>query len=383
MTAASPRRTLGVACGAHALHDGYTDLSYVLLPLWQAEFGLGYGALAALRGTYAGLMASLGVPAGRLAERIGAKTVLVLGTVLAALGYAVAGMSGGMIGLMVGLGLSGAGSATQHSLASTAVTRAYGSAARGPLATYNFAGDIGKAALPAATALLLTVMPWRPSLFVMAAVGIAAAVAMALLMPPVPAAPPAAPGQRRGGGRGGFALLFGIGVLDTGVRMGLLTFLPFLLQDKGADLPQLGLALSLIFLGGAGGKLACGWLGARLGMLGTVLLTEGATALFIMALLWLPLWPSMVLLPVLGLVLNGTSSVLYGSVPELAPPDRAERAFALFYTGTLGSGALSPILYGWIGDLAGIWWGTTATALAALVTLPLAVVLAPHLRRGD
>jgi hypothetical protein len=35
-----------VAGFAHALHDGYTDLSYILLPIWQAEFALGYGVLA-------------------------------------------------------------------------------------------------------------------------------------------------------------------------------------------------------------------------------------------------------------------------------------------------------------------------------------------------
>ena len=36
------RRAAGVACSAHALHDGYTDLIYVMLPIWQTEFGLGY-----------------------------------------------------------------------------------------------------------------------------------------------------------------------------------------------------------------------------------------------------------------------------------------------------------------------------------------------------
>src|SRR5712671_832204 len=39
-------RVLWVACGAHALHDGLTDTLYLLLPLWQAEFGLGYAARA-------------------------------------------------------------------------------------------------------------------------------------------------------------------------------------------------------------------------------------------------------------------------------------------------------------------------------------------------
>src|ERR1043166_2674479 len=128
----SARKTLAVAGFAYALHDGYTDLIYVLLPVWQAEFALGYGMLALLRGLYTGAMASLQVPAGRLAEWCGGRLVLALGTALAGLGYAVAGLSGGLIGLGVGLLIAGAGSSTQHPIASAAVSRAYGAAARGP-----------------------------------------------------------------------------------------------------------------------------------------------------------------------------------------------------------------------------------------------------------
>src|SRR6202035_5156258 len=74
--------------------------------------------------------------------------------------------------------------------------------------------------------------------------------------------------------------------------------------------------------------------------------------------LMLPLVPLLVLLPVLGLMLNGTSSVLYGTVPELTPAEQAERAFALFCTGTIGSGAISPVLYGVLGDWIGTYWAT-------------------------
>ena len=35
-TKSEERRAIGVASGAHALHDGYTDLIYVMLPIWQA-----------------------------------------------------------------------------------------------------------------------------------------------------------------------------------------------------------------------------------------------------------------------------------------------------------------------------------------------------------
>ena len=63
---------MSVASGAHALHDGYTDLIYVMLPVWQAEFGLTYAAVGLLRGLFAGTMASLQIPAGHLSERYGA-----------------------------------------------------------------------------------------------------------------------------------------------------------------------------------------------------------------------------------------------------------------------------------------------------------------------
>lgn len=174
-------------------------------------------------------------------------------------------------------------------------------------------------------------------------------------------------------------MLLSIGVLDTSVRMGLLTFLPFLLKEKGISQPMLGTALALVFIGGAAGKFACGWLGARLGVIGTVLATEGGTAACIVAVMLCPLSVAMVLLPLLGVMLNGTSSVLYGTVPELAPLDGAERAFALFYTGTIASGAISPVIYGFLGDRIGVHGATLATALTAIANFPLAIALRSRL----
>jgi MFS transporter, FSR family, fosmidomycin resistance protein len=183
----------------------------------------------------------------------------------------------------------------------------------------------------------------------------------------------------RASGRGGFPVLVLIGVLDSAVRMGLLTYVPFLLKEKGASLPVIGLALALVFVGGAGGKFACGWLGARIGVLWTVVVTEGGTALCIAAVLVSPLAVCLALLPLLGIMLNGTSSVLYGTVPELTSPEHTERAFALFYTATIGSGAVAPIIYGVLGDELGVVWATSAMALTALAICPLAFVLAPRL----
>jgi hypothetical protein len=39
--AAGNRRTvLGTCSGTHFIHDGFSDVLYLLLPLWQSEFGL-------------------------------------------------------------------------------------------------------------------------------------------------------------------------------------------------------------------------------------------------------------------------------------------------------------------------------------------------------
>src|SRR5438105_10241387 len=93
--AAPERRTMGVACGAHVLHDGYTDLLYVLLPLWQAEFGLGYAEVGLLRASYYCAMAGFQVPSVMVAERIGGPLMLGLGTALAGVGYLAVGASTG------------------------------------------------------------------------------------------------------------------------------------------------------------------------------------------------------------------------------------------------------------------------------------------------
>jgi MFS family permease len=119
------RRALGVACGAHALHDGYTDLVYVMLPIWQAEFGLSYVAIGILRSLFSGALAGLQIPAGLLAEKLGPARVLAFGTALAGGGYLLAGASAGLLMLAAALIVGGVGASTQHPLASTLVARAF------------------------------------------------------------------------------------------------------------------------------------------------------------------------------------------------------------------------------------------------------------------
>jgi MFS transporter, FSR family, fosmidomycin resistance protein len=379
------RRAASVAAVAHALHDGYTDLIYIMLPLWQAEFGLDYAALGVLRGVFVGAMASLQIPAGLVSERLGVPLVLALGTALAGLGYCLAGASSGFAMLLGALFIGGLGASTQHPIASALVARAFaGPRSLKALGTYNFAGDIGKMTLPAAASLLFVVLPWRHALMLLGGFGVVAAAAVFVAMPRFAAGTPEKKrdgnGARRSPPRAyGFPLLLSVGVIDSATRMAFLTFLPFVLTAKGASLPTIGGALTLVFAGGAAGKLVCAFIGASIGAVATVWLTETVTALGIVALLPLPLDAALFLLPVVGVALNGTSSVLYGSVPELVEPARRTRAFGIFYTGTIGAGAVSPALYGLLGDAVGVPSALVVVAAMVLLTLPITLLLRPAL----
>lgn len=371
------RRSLIAACSAHAIHDGLTDVIYVLLPVWQAQFAISLAMVGLLRGAYSGMMAGFQLLASRMARRWGRERMLIGGTALAGVAYLIAGMAGGLTVLLISLLLGGLGASTQHPLASSIVTDTHeaGGGVKEALAQYNFAGDVGKTLVPGAVGLLLVVVSWQASVTLIGCLGLAAAALLWWLLPTAAesarhqaASAKVASGK---GSAGGLRALIATGVLDSAVRMGFLTFLPFLLQSKGAGSAGIGIALSLLFVGGAFGKLLCGYLGARIGMMKTVWITESATALLILLSVWLPLAAMMALLPLLGLALNGTSSVLYGTVPELAGAGKREQAFARFYTGTIGGGALAPVLFGRLGDVAGVPVAVMALAALLLLTLPL------------
>jgi MFS transporter, FSR family, fosmidomycin resistance protein len=382
---ARSRRTLAACCGAHVLHDGFSDLLYVLFPMWQAAFGLSFAQVGFLKTLYSGSMASLQVPASLLAERTGERVLLTLGTLV------VSGWTTGFLGLALCLMLSGGGASVQHPLGSALTSRAFeGDKLRAALSTYNFSGDVGKVMLPALCAALLALLDWHAVTALMGVLGVAAAIAIWFAVPrdlqPAAAAAearaaPAATGTEPGSlANAGFISLSAIGVIDSATRMGFLTLLPFVLIEKGASVVQVGFALSVTFAGGAAGKFFCGLIAARVGVLRTTILTELATAAGIVALLPLSLEGSMLLLPLIGVVLNGTSSVLYGTVAELVPSARRARAFGVFYTLTIGAGAVSPSLYGLLGDAIGVPRTFGVIAAVVLLVLPLTLGLRPALR---
>ena len=386
------RKVLATGGLAHAIHDGFTDCIYVLLPMWAAAFALTHTEVGALKLVMSGFLAATQVPAGIVAERYGERAVLVVGTVLAGVAYVLLGWAGGFLSLAAFLVVAGTGCGTQHPLVSAIISRAYpASGRRAALGTYNFTGDLGKVVAPAAVAAGAAAYGWPASAAAYGIFALCGAVALGALLPGRTASPgEAEPRPRRQEPKGwgitdrrGFAILSAIGMIDSGARLSFLTYLPFLLVEKGASIATIGQALALVFAGGAAGKLVCGHVAERAGILRTVVLTEAATTALIAAAILLPLDMTMAVLPLLGVALNGTSSVLYGTIGDFVEGDRQARAYGLFYTLGIGAGAVSPLVFGVVSDL----WGV-ATALAAIAgfvvpVLPMCRVLGPRLRGGD
>ena len=381
-----PRAILLVACATHFLHDAFSDLLYVFLPLWAAEFGLSFVQVGVIRTAYSGGMALFQVPAGFLAERLGERRILAAGTAVTALGFVAVSGVGSFLPLLVVLLLAGLGSGVQHPLSSSVVSKAYESGLRrAALGTYNFAGDLGKIAGSVLAAGAAVLVGWRVAGAGVGALGLMGALLLLLALARLEAgARPSHEEAAAGAGSGwgirdgrGFGALAAIGMIDNATRTAFLTFLPFALLGKGATVSAIGGALALVFAGGAAGKFVCGLVAERLGVIRTVVLTETATAAGILAILGAPLPAALAILLPLGIALNGTSSVLYGTVADLVLPERRSRAYGLYYTLSVGASALAPSVYGLVSDAAGVPVTLGLVAAVVLLTVPLCFALRP------
>src|SRR4029434_8887968 len=178
------RAVLATACSIHFVHDGFSDILYVLLPLWASDFRLTFAQVGMIRTAYSGGMAAFQIPAGLLAERWGDRRLLAAGTAITALGFIAVGAVGGFLALLSVLLVAGIGSGVQHPLSSSLVSKAYETGPRrAALGTYNFSGDIGKVVVPAAVALAATFVGWRTATMAYGAVGVLAPLGILAVLP--------------------------------------------------------------------------------------------------------------------------------------------------------------------------------------------------------
>ena len=382
-----PRRTLAFGSTMHIWSDLFFALYVPLLPFIARDMDLSYKQVGLLRSAFSGASAVLQVPAGFLAEGIGEFWPLVLGNAWVATGLVGMALSPVFFVLLGVSFVGGLGGGTQHPLASSMVSRAYDRAGRSTaVGTVNFAGDLGKMAAPALAGAIAAYFGWRSALWIIGAAGILFMALTAMARRKVDIGRPVrqtdddpdAVDERTS--RGGFVSLSCIGFLDSATRGAALVFLPFVMEAKGMGLGHVSAMLVLLFAGGAAGKFVCGWLGDRYGTVTLIWGTKGLTALLLVASLAAPVSTIAPLMLVLGVGLNGTSSVLYATVAEFVPLRRRARLYGIYYTTNEGGTILAPLLYGVIADLFSLNAGLVAMGLATAAILPASLTLSRYLR---
>ena len=374
-------------CAFHVFHDGIADGLAVFLPLWQTSFGLSLAYIGLLVTCFEGATGFFQIPAGFLGERFGERVLLAVGTLITAVSFMCLGFVEGLVALVALLIVGGVGAAVQHPLAASMVSKAYNdNGRRMALGTYNFSGDIGKFLFPALAAVALSQISWHLVCAGFGFFGCVLVIALFIILKRARVGESTfsqtnqkAAAKTNGWGivnKGAFSTLSFIAIVDTAVRTGFIIFGPFLFIQKGIQAESVGFALSLLFVGGAAGKFMCGALAERIGVIATVVITECITGFGILILTVLPFPHIYFFLPVLGVALNGTSSVLYGTVGDFVSTHRIARAFSLFYTFVIAAAALAPPIMGRLSDMMGLDDSIRLIAWIALGTVPMAFVLA-------
>lgn len=387
----NPRRKgiLAICCGAHVVQDGLSAALYVILPVLAQAFGLNYAQIGILRAVNNGAMALLEMSSGFMAERFGERNLLVFGLICAGSGYVILAMANGIWVILPCLFIVGIGGAFQHALSSSIVSNVFDQyRRRSALGLYNSSGDVGKVLFTAAFSLATGIsIAWQGVASGFGVVALAYGVVVFFTLRALTA------GNRRsvvkssdgavsaiGWGiqdRTSFVAL-GVAVfLDTAIQAGFLTFLAFFITAKEVPLHLATLAVTLTLVGGIFGKAACGFLAERIGIRYAFALVQCITAVGIVAVLVSEQFLAFALLPVLGVFLQGSTSITYGVVGELVHSERVSRGFALIYSISSLSGLLGPIFFGLLGDQFGIEATMFAMALVSLLAIPPCLLVRP------
>jgi len=386
-TGSRGKTALAACCGVHALQDGLTSTVNVLLPLLAQSFGLSYAQVGLVKAANLSTMGVLEIPSGLISERLGARLPLVFGLLMVGAGYLWLSLAAGFGVILFSLMLAGIGAAFQHTLSSSIIAAAFPGRGRRPaLGTYNAAGDIGKLAMSGLFTLLVGVgTGWRT---ISLGYGVAA-VALALLVlallhrariggaPPRPAASGAA-GTGSGWGirsRAAFASLCSVNFLDSMVQSGFGTFIAFLMIERGVALDLAALAVVLTLAGGVVGKFCCGFLARHLGVVRSLALVQALTVAGIVVVVFAPVGIAYLMLPALGIFLQGSSSITYATVPDIFHAERQARGFSLIYTSSNLSSVAAALAFGLISDHLGLPATMLTMAGLTALTLPMCPLL--------
>jgi predicted MFS family arabinose efflux permease len=378
-----PRNVLVATSVFHFFQDGFVYAIFVLIPSITSEFDLSFFQAGMLKSCLSGVSSIFQIPVVFIAEKMGEATILIAGFGWLSAGFMAMACSPAFIFLLLVILITGLGHSVQHPIATSLVSRVFENGKLGTsVGTLNLAGDIGKVCVPFFITLILAAYSWRSSLLVLGLLGLLLSAIAGILKNKILPRDVKRKHltERSRHAESGFDILRNrpfllfclIGIIDCSTRMTVFTFISFLSQNKGFTTHKVGFIVSLVFFGGIFGKFVCGYLMDKIGGEKVIIVTEFLTALLLSLLIYVSTpYYFLALVLILGVPLNGSSSVLYSLVASFFQLENRTRGYALFYTIYLLSGALGPLLYGLIGDALGLYAIFISLSIATLLTIPV------------
>ena len=368
---------------AHVVHDTYTAFLAPLLPVFIAKLSLSKTEAGALTVFMQG-PSVLQPYIGYLADRVSLRYLVILAPALTATMMSLLGIAPRYAVLALFLTVVGLSSAAFHATAPVMAGRLSGRSLGRGMGFWMVGGELGRTLGPiiivtAVSFLTLEGTPWLMS------GGLLASLLLYLLLREVPGRPPE-PSQgvsfRQGlqGMRPLLVPLVGIITARVFLLAALTTYLPIYLTEEGANFWLAGVSLAVLEAGGVVGALTGGWMSDRMGRRLVLFAAMLATPLFMFIFLATSGWIRFPLLLVLGFTSLSVAPVIMALVQESFPENRAlANGVYMALAFVIRSGAV--IVLGAVGDLFGLRFAFTISAVIPLLGLPLLLML-PGRRPG-
>ena len=181
-TRAPHLRIVGVISAAHFVSHYYILILAPLLPFVRAEYGVSYTEIGLALAAFNIVSAALQTPAGFLVDWLGARVLLIVGLLIGAGAFVVAGLVDSFWVMVAMFALAGVGNAVyhpadyallSHHVPSDRIGQAY--------SIHTFAGMLGSAAAPTSLLMMQSLWGWRGAFIGAGVLGFAVAAILVLM----------------------------------------------------------------------------------------------------------------------------------------------------------------------------------------------------------
>jgi FSR family fosmidomycin resistance protein-like MFS transporter len=378
-------RVVGAVSAAHFVSHYYILLLAPLLPFVRADYGVSYTEIGLALAAFNVVSTVLQTPVGFLVDWLGARVLLILGLMIGAGAFVIAGLVDSFWVLVAMFALAGVGNTVYHPADYALLSHHVPSDRIGhAFSIHTFAGMMGSAVAPASLLMMQSLWGWRGAFIGAGVFGFAvAAILLAIRDNGTVAACPA-PVRPGAGNPAGWRLL-----LSAPILLNLFFFMLLAIMSGGMSnysvvalgalnatpVATANFALSAYLLLSAGGVLIGGWLVGRTvrhGLVTTAGLAAIALLTMVVAYGDLGAWPLVLVMTVCGFFYGVIMPARDMIVREITPPGSFGKVFGFVTTGFNLGGIVSPLIFGAIMDHGSprlVFLGVAAFSLIAVVTV--------------